>query len=46
VGDIWVLQKGQSLTFSLEAGDNLFGIHARLDDLQRHPTFDWPLPLG
>jgi len=41
-----MLQQSQSLAFCLKAGDNLFGLHARFDDLQRHPPFDWSEPLG
>jgi len=36
VGDVRVIHQGQSLTFGLKAGDNGAGIHAWLDDLQRH----------
>ncbi len=45
LSDIRVLQQGQGLAFSLEAGDDLFGIHAWFDDLQCHPAFDLPLLL-
>ncbi len=30
----------QGLPLGLEAGDHLPGVHARLDDLQRHPPLD------
>ena len=35
-----VVHHGQGLAFRLEAGDDLPGIHARLDDLDRHPALD------
>ena len=36
----------QGLAFGLEAGDDLAGVHARLDDLQRHLASDRLLLLG
>ena len=35
-GDVRVVHQRQRLPFGLEAGDDLFGVHAGLDDLQRH----------
>ena len=34
-GDIGMVHQGQGLAFGLEAGDDLFGIHAQLDDFER-----------
>ena len=36
LGDVRVIHQGQRLPLGLEAGDDLLGIHARLDDLERH----------
>ena len=33
-GDVDVIHHGQGLAFGFEAGDDLFTVHARLDDLQ------------
>jgi len=41
-----VVHHGQGLAFGLETGDDLPGVHARLDDLQRHPTADGVRLLG
>ena len=46
MGDIGMLQQGQGLTFGVEAGDHLLGVHARLDDLQGHLAFDRLFLLG
>ena len=35
-----VIHHGEGLALGLEPGDHLAGIHAELDDLQGHPTFD------
>ena len=45
-GDAGVVHQGQGLALGLEAGDDLLGIHARLDDLQRDLAMDGPLLLG
>src|SRR5262245_23986068 len=34
-GDVGVIHKGQSLTLSLKASNDLLGIHASLDELKR-----------
>ena len=39
-GDIGMIHQGERLTFSLKAGDNAFGIHAQLDDLEGDPAVD------
>ena len=39
-------EEGQCLAFSLEPGNNLAGIHAQLDNLERYTTFDRFLLLG
>ena len=36
LGDVGVVHQGQRLPLGLEAGDDLLGVHARLDDLQGH----------
>ena len=41
-----MVHQGQGLPFGLEAGDDLLGIHARLDDLQRHLALDRLRLLG
>jgi len=40
MGNIRMIQQRQGLSFGLEAGDNLLGIHAGLDDFQRDPAFN------
>ena len=37
-GDIRMVHHGQGLSLGLEAGDDLLGIHSRLDDLEGHPA--------
>jgi hypothetical protein len=44
--NVGVFQQGQSLPFGLKASNYLLGIHARLDDFQRDPAFDWSLLFG
>jgi hypothetical protein len=39
-GDVRVVHQGQSLPFGLEAGNDLPGIHSRLDNLERDPAVD------
>ena len=39
-GDVGVVHQGQGLPLGLEPGDDLARVHARLDDLQRHPAAD------
>ncbi len=40
LGDVGVVHHGQGLALGLETSDHLPGVHARLDDLQRHPPLD------
>ena len=44
--DARVLHQGQGLALGLEAGDDLLGVHPRLDDLQRDLAVDRSLLLG
>ena len=46
LGDVRVVHQGQRLPLGLEAGDHLLGVHAQLDDLQRHLAADRLLLLG
>ena len=46
LSNVGMVQQCQSLPLGFEAGDDLFGIHARLDDLQRDPALNGPLLLG
>ena len=39
-GDVGVIHQGQRLPLGLEPGDDLPGIHPRLDDLQGNPAAD------
>ena len=41
-----MVHQGQGLPLGLEAGDDLLGVHARLDDLQRDLAADRLLLLG
>ena len=41
-----MVHQRQGLALGLEPGDDLLGIHARLDDLERHPAADGLLLLG
>ena len=36
LGDVGVVHQGQGLALGLEPGEHLAGVHAGLDDLQRH----------
>ena len=38
LGNVRMVHDRQRLPLGLETGDDLAGVHARLDDLQRHPT--------
>ena len=40
LGDVGMIHQGQGLTLRLEPGDDPPGIHARLDDLERHLPAD------
>jgi hypothetical protein len=46
LGDIQVVHQGQCLPFRLEAGDNLTGVHPRLEDFERYHTANRLLLLG
>ena len=46
LGDVRVVHQRQRLPLGLEAGDHLLGVHAQLDDLQRHLAADRLLLLG
>ena len=46
LGDVGMIHHRQRLPLGLETGDHLAGIHARLDDLQRHLAADRLLLLG
>ena len=46
LGDVRVVHQRQRLPLGLEAGDDLPGVHARLDDLQRDLAADGVLLLG
>ena len=46
LGDVRMVHQRQGLPLGLEAGDHLPGVHARLDDLQRHLAADRLLLLG
>src|SRR5205809_1605330 len=39
-GDVWMVHQRQGLPLSFEAGDDLFGVHAQLDDLERDSAAD------
>ena len=41
-----MVHQGQGLPLGFEAGEDLFGIHAQLDDFQRHPAADRLLLLS
>ena len=45
-GDVGMVHQGQRLPLGLEAGHDLLGVHAQLDDLQGHPAADRLLLLG
>ncbi len=46
LGDVGMIHHGQGLALGFEAGDDLVGVHAQLDDLQRHAPADRVLLLG
>jgi len=46
LGDVGVVHHRQGLALGLEAGDDLPGIHPRLDDLERHFAAHRPGLLG
>ena len=46
LGDVGVVHQRQRLPLGLEAGDDLAGVHARLDDLERDLAADGLLLLG
>ena len=46
LGDVRMVHQRQGLPLGLEAGDHLGGVHARLDDFQRHPAPHRLLLLG
>src|SRR6266487_3869468 len=39
-GDVWMVHQRQGLPLSFEAGDDLFGVHAQLDHLERDSAAD------
>ena len=41
-----MVHQRQRLPLGLKPGDDLFGVHAQLDDLERHPAADRLLLLG
>ena len=45
-GDVRVVHHRQGLPLGLEPGDDLLGIHAGLDDLERHPPANRAFLLG
>jgi hypothetical protein len=45
-GDVGMVHQRQRLPLGLEAGDHLSGIHAGLDDFQRHLAADRMLLFG
>ena len=46
LGDVGMVHHGQGLAFGLKASDNLFAIHAELDDFQGHPPAHGGLLFG
>ena len=46
LGDVGVIHHRQRLALLLEAGDDLAGVHAELDDLERHAPLDRRALLG
>jgi hypothetical protein len=40
LGDVRMIHHRQRLPLRLEAGDDLLGVHAQLDDLERHAAAD------
>ena len=45
-GDVGMVHEGQGLPFGFEPGDDLFGVHPQLDDLEGHPAADGFFLLG
>ena len=45
-GDVGMIHHGQRLPLGFEASNDLLGVHAQLDDLQRHAAADRLLLLG
>ena len=37
-GDVGMVHQRQRLPLGFKSGDHIFGLHAQLDDLQRHPA--------
>ena len=46
LGDVRMIHQRQRLALGLEAGDDLLGVHAQLDDLERDPAAHRFLLLG
>ena len=46
LGDVRMVHQRQRLPLGLEAGDDLLGVHAQLDDLERHAAAHRLLLLG
>ncbi len=46
LGDVGMIHQRQRLPLGLEPGHDLLGVHAQLDDLERHPAADRLLLLG
>ena len=46
LGDVRMVHHGQRLPLGFEAGDDLLGVHAQLDDLERDAAADRFLLLG
>ena len=46
LGDVGMVHHRQRLPLGLEAGDDALGVHAQLDDLERHAAADRLLLLG
>src|SRR5438445_54110 len=44
--NVRMIHHGQRLAFGLKSGDDLFGIHAELDHLERDAAADWLGLLG
>ena len=45
-GDVRMVHHGQCLTLGFKAGDHLFGVHPRFNDLQGNLSADGPLLLS
>ena len=46
LGNVRMVHQGQRLPLRLEPGDDTLGVHAQLDDLERHPAANRFLLLG